>query len=309
MALWKTIRFGMVVTFTGLVIASASQWPNSSSEAQLPPTQSPSSPQNNPTLTAPDTSSSPIASDQLIVEMLKLGEVGRGDVVYALGSGDGRSVITAVQTFGAKRGVAVESDPDLISVSKANATKAGVADRVQFLQQDPYKTDFREASVVTLYTSSNEDSTLRSKLLKDLKPGTRIVSNSLVMGNWLPDKVISSTSSQQKLYYWVVPADISGDWHGDLEYVPGRSESYTIRFVQQFQQVKGDVIVKKQKYYLSKISLKGDRLTFSRTETIQGQQGTAIFNGRVEGDTLKGVIAAQWGPLAKNFPIVAKRAK
>ncbi len=229
----------MVGTLTGLVIASPSQWPNSSSEAQLPPTQSPSSPQNNPTLTAPDTSSSPIASDQLIVEMLKLGEVGRGDVVYALGSGDGQSVITAVQTFGAKRGVGVETNPDLINASKANATKAGVGDRVQFLQQDPYKTDFREASVVTLYTSPNEDSTLRSKLLKDLKPGTRIVSNSLVMGNWLPDKVISSTSSQQKLYYWVVPADISGDWHGDLEYVPGRSESYIIRFVQQFQQVKG----------------------------------------------------------------------
>jgi precorrin-6B methylase 2 len=301
--LWKAMSFGVLGTVALLVIASSNKGIN------LGNAQSPPAPTTNSPRSAQPNVSSP-TSEAVSTEMLKLAGVSSRDVVYHIGSGDGQLVIAAVKQFGAKRAVGIETSPDLISLSKENAQKAGVGDRIQFLQQDPYQADFREASVVTLHLKPDADLKLRTKLFKELKPGTRIVSNSLMMGDWLPDKVVPvpGTSSQQLLYYWMVPANIAGDWQGNLEYTPGRRQSYTIRFTQQFQRVKGDVLVNKQKYYISKIALRGSALTFSRTETIQGQRGIAEFNGRVEGDTLRGVIEVQWGPLSRNFPIVAKRS-
>jgi precorrin-6B methylase 2 len=306
--LWKAMSFGVLGTVALLVIASSNQGIGLGS-AQLPSAPTPPAPTPVSPRSAQPNVSSP-TSEAVSTEMLKLAGVASQDTVYHISSGDGQLVIAAVKQFGAKRGVGIEASPDLVSLSKENAQKAGVGDRVQFLQQEPSQANFREASVVTLDLKPDADLKLRTKLFKELKPGTRIVSNSLTMGDWLPDKVVPvpGTSSQQLLYYWVVPANVAGDWQGNLEYVPGRRQSYTIRFAQQFQRVKGDVLVNKQKYYISKIALKGNALTFSRTETIQGQRGIAEFKGRVEGDTLKGVIAVQWGPLSRNFPIVAKRS-
>ncbi|MGA7937023.1 MAG: class I SAM-dependent methyltransferase [Kovacikia sp.] len=303
MPLWKLIRFGTFGLLTLLVIDFPNPGVSFSENAPLMPAASPTS---SPIPKQPGVPSP--TADVVSVDMLKLAGVNSRDVVYHLGSGDGQTVIAAVKQFGAKRGVGVEVSRDLINLSKENAQKAGIADRVQFLQQDPYQTDFREASVITLHLKPDADLKLRSKLLNELKPGTRIVANALLMGDWMPDKVVPVPgASQQFLYFWVVPANIAGDWQGTLEYTPGRRQSYTIRFVQQFQRIKGDVVVNKQKYYISKITLRGDRLTFSRTETIQGQQGIAEFNGKIEGDTLKGVIEVQWGPLSRNFPIMANR--
>jgi SAM-dependent methyltransferase len=132
--------------------------------------------------------------------MLKLAKTTSSDVVYDLGSGDGRIPILAAKKFGA-RGVGVEIDADLIRKSNRNARKAGVADRVEFLQQDLFKTDLSEATVVTLYLSNSINMRLR-EILEKLKPGTRIVSHRFTFADWKPD-------AEQKLegtaiYLWTV---------------------------------------------------------------------------------------------------------
>jgi SAM-dependent methyltransferase len=118
--------------------------------------------------------------------MLKLARVTPSDVVYDLGSGDGRIVIAAAKKYGA-RGVGVELDPDLIKTATKNAMKAGVADKVTFLQADLFKTDLSDATVVTLYLSNSINRRLESILKQQLKPGARVVSHRFDMGDWKPE--------------------------------------------------------------------------------------------------------------------------
>jgi SAM-dependent methyltransferase len=145
--------------------------------------------------------------EEVVAEMLKLANVGKNDVVYDLGCGDGRIVITAAQKYGA-RGVGIDIDPERIKESNENARKAGVTDRVKFLQQDLFTTDFREATVVTLYLLPALNLKLRPKLLSELKPGTRIVSHAFDMGDWKPEKVVNVPGEEHErtVYFWVVPA-------------------------------------------------------------------------------------------------------
>jgi SAM-dependent methyltransferase len=127
--------------------------------------------------------------EKVVAEMLKVAKVGKDDILYDLGSGDGRIVITAAKEFGA-RGVGVDIDPALVREARENAVKAGVADKVKFIQQDLFETDIREATVVTLYLWPEINLRLRPKLLSDLKPGTRVVSHNHDMGDWKPQKTI-----------------------------------------------------------------------------------------------------------------------
>ena len=140
--------------------------------------------------------------ETVVEEMLKMAEVGKTDVVYDLGCGDGRIVITAAQKYGA-RGVGYDIDPQRISESNANAAKAGVTDRVKFSVQDLFTADFKEATVVTLYLLPEVNLRLRPKLLAELKPGTRIVSHAFDMGDWKPDK--TAEIDGRMIYFWVVP--------------------------------------------------------------------------------------------------------
>lgn len=139
----------------------------------------------------------------VVEEMLKLAAVTKTDVVYDLGSGDGRIVITAAKQYGA-RGVGVDIDSERVNEANLNAVQAGVADRVKFLQQDLFKTDLKEASVVTLYLLPAVNLKLRPKLLSELKPGTRVVSHSFDMGDWKPERTVQIQGSN--IYYWVIPA-------------------------------------------------------------------------------------------------------
>ena len=143
--------------------------------------------------------------EKVVAEMLKVAKVGKNDILYDLGSGDGRIVITAAKRFGT-RGVGVDVDPARIVEARQNAAKAGVADRVKFLQQDLFETDIREATVVTLYLLPEVNLRLRPKLLADLKPGTRVVSHNYDMGDWAPLKTLQLRVPQEHtIYYWVVP--------------------------------------------------------------------------------------------------------
>lgn len=277
----------------------------------LPSTATPSIGTPSTTISPSQTSSTYVPiPDATIAELLKLAGVTRDDVVYSLGSGDGRLTIAAVKTYGVRRSVGVETNPELVQLSNTNAQQAGVGSSAQFLQQDLVQADFRDASVVNLDASSDTALKLRARLLSELKPGTRIVARTPALGDWKPDKTITvpGASSPQTLYYWVVPERLAGDWKGRVEYATGRAQTYTLRFTQQFQQVKGDAIVEGKKYTIPNITLMGDRLTFNRTETIQGQQGIVQFNGRIEGDMLKGTAGVKWGILARNFPILAQRS-
>ncbi|WP_026099001.1 SAM-dependent methyltransferase [Kamptonema formosum] len=147
--------------------------------------------------------------DAVVEEMLKLAEVTGDDVLYDLGSGDGRIVITAAQKFGT-RGVGIEINPRLVQQSRENAQTAGVADRVKFSQQNLFEADLSEATVVTLYLLPEVNLKLRPKLLKQLKPGTRIVSHNYGMGDWKPERAVMlrEPAKQHYLFYWVVPETV-----------------------------------------------------------------------------------------------------
>jgi len=138
--------------------------------------------------------------------MLSLGNVRKNDVLYDLGSGDGRIVITAAQKFGT-RGVGIDIDPQRVKEANQNAQKAGVTDRVQFRQQDLFTTDLSNATVVTLYLLPEINLKLRPRLLSQLKPGTRIVSHAFDMGDWKPQKVVEVAG--ETIYYWTVPQKVS----------------------------------------------------------------------------------------------------
>lgn len=144
-----------------------------------------------------------VPTPQAVVdEMLRLANVQSNDLVYDLGSGDGRIVITAAQKYGA-RGIGIDINPERIREANENAEKAKVTDRVEFRQQDLFQTDFKDATVVTLYLLPALNVKLRPKLLRELKPGTRIVSHAFDMGEWKPEKVVEVEG--KTVYYWVVP--------------------------------------------------------------------------------------------------------
>ena len=141
--------------------------------------------------------------DRVVAKMLEVAKVGPKDVVYDLGSGDGRIVIAAAKKHGA-RGVGIDIDPQRVKEARANAEKAGVSKRVEFREGDLFTADISEANVVTLYLLSGVNLRLRPKLLAELKPGTRIVSHGFDMGDWTP--TASHTVGTSTVYYWVVPA-------------------------------------------------------------------------------------------------------
>ena len=143
---------------------------------------------------------------EVVVEILRLAGVGPGDVVYDLGSGDGRIVIAAARDFGA-RGVGIELDPDLVAESARNARRAGVAERTRFLRQDIFDADISEATVVTMYLSPEVNLRLRPKLLSQLKPGSRIVSHDFPIGDWQPARVVNFKGPERThvLSLWIVP--------------------------------------------------------------------------------------------------------
>lgn len=144
-----------------------------------------------------------VPTPQPVVDrMLAIAKVNRNDVVYDLGSGDGRLVIAAAQRYGA-RGVGIDINPKRIQQANANAQRAGVTQLVEFRQQDLFETDLSDATVVTLYLLPSVNLKLRPKLLQELQPGTRIVSHAFDMGDWEPQKV--EQVNGRTVYYWVVP--------------------------------------------------------------------------------------------------------
>ena len=155
-----------------------------------------------PALRTPDVIYVP--TPQVVVDgMLTMAGVKAGDILYDLGSGDGRIPITAVQKYGATRATGIDIDPQRIKEANENAQKAGVTDKVRFLNQDLFTANFKDATVITLYLLDSLNEKLRPKLLAELNPGTRIVSHSFRMGDWQPEK--TQTIDGRMIYFWTVP--------------------------------------------------------------------------------------------------------
>lgn len=173
--------------------------------------------------------------------MLSIANVGPRDYVVDLGSGDGRIVIAAAKRYHA-RALGIDYDRTLIAESRASATREGVADRVDFLHQDIFLADFRDATVVTMYLLPEVNLELRPRILFGLRPGTRVVSHDWDMADWEPDSrlVVPAPDKtvgllkQSTVYLWIVPARIAGYWRGTLA-GPGGEEPVVLDFAQRFQ--------------------------------------------------------------------------
>lgn len=252
-----------------------------------------------------------------VMEMLKLAKVTESDIVYDLGCGDGRIVITAAKEFGA-RGVGIDIDPQRIKESNENALEAGVTSRVKFLEQDLFQADISEATVVTLFLLPELNLKLRPKLFRELKPGTRILSHDFDMSDWKPDKtdrvpdvhVYFSDGSLFKrgatLNYWVVPANAAGLWRWAVP-TSSSPRHYTLHLSQKFQELSGKVNVQGRDKVIEDIRLAGERLTFGVRDEINGQTAVMRFSGRVRGNTISGSVKINGGSFDGSYNWTAKR--
>jgi len=240
----------------------------------------------------------------VVEEMLRIADVGKDDVVYDLGCGDGRIIIMAAEKMGA-RGVGVDIDPQRIEESRENAIKAKVTDRVRFLHQDLFEANISKATVVILYLTSDVNLKVRPKLLRELKPGTRVVSNDFDMEEWEPDKTLDVTSDYESytIYYWIVPANVTGTW----EWIMPASSGKERYILQLDQQVNGIVTVGATKMLIKDAKLRGDRLQFTMDQKVRGRIATMLFEGRVSSNSIEGSVELKSGSIAEKSKWVAKR--
>ena len=216
-------------------------------------------------------------------EMLNMAGVTSKDLIYDLGCGDGRIVIMAAKERGA-RGIGVDLDPQRIRESKENAEAAGISHLVRFFEQNLFDTDIRQATVVMIYLYPDVNLRLRPKLLRDLKPGTRIVSHSHTMGEWEDDA--TQTVEGHILHFFVIPANVTGTWRWDEP--DGRRASLSL--TQRFQKFKGTLVIGADTYPITDCSLRGETIFFRAERLIQGNQQAFSYEGQIGGDTIQGTI-------------------
>ena len=224
----------------------------------------------------------------LVTGMLDLAAVGDSDVVYDLGSGDGRIVIAAARR--GARGVGIELDPALVEESRASADTAGVGPRTEFRRADLFATDLRPATVVTLYLGRELNLRLRPVFLRHLRPGTRVVSQAFDMGDWQPDSVVTVRSREvaaTPIHLWVIPAPVAGRWAVTIGAPGAAAERLELTLSQRHQAVSGSANLDGTTIRLADIRLRGDSLAFSL--------GERRFAGRVLGDTARGSVTGAGG--------------
>jgi SAM-dependent methyltransferase len=226
-----------------------------------------------------------VPTPQVVVdEMLRLAAVGPADVVYDLGSGDGRIVITAARKFGARAAVGIELDDHLIYQSEESARQANLGARVKFLQQDFFKTDFSEATVVTLYLLPAVMRRLRERMLR-LKPGTRLVAHDFDFDDWKPDR---KTTIRKNVFLWIVPAPVGGQWQVRAA-VPGGDFAFGLELRQKYQELDGFARIEGQPGGLWEANLEGDHVKFVVVDSRdRDNEATLYFDGRASGDVMEG---------------------
>lgn len=211
----------------------------------------------------------------LVDKMLDMGKVTAKDYLIDLGSGDGRTVITAAKR-GAKA-LGIEYNPEMVELSKRNAAKEGVTDKASFAKADLFESDFSQATVITMFLLPDINLKLRPKIL-NLKPGTRIVSNSFTMGDWSSDDTVIAKDgciSYCTAYLWIVPAKVEGNWQladGEL----------TLK--QTYQMISGTLKSGGNTVQIANGKLNGDQITFNA--------GGSLYTGRVTSSGMEGTISS-----------------
>jgi hypothetical protein len=211
-------------------------------------------------------------NQKLVDKMLDLAKLTSSDFLMDLGSGDGRTVITA-----AKRGataLGIEYNPDMVELSRKNAEAAGVTAKAKFEKADLFETDFSKADVITMFLLPSINLKLRPKLL-DMKPGTRIASNSFDLGDWTPDETSSingeDCTSHCTAYFWIVPAKVDGEW---------QTPQGTLTLDQKYQMVSGRLVNGNVITPVTDGKLTGNRIAFTA--------GGTRYSGVVDGATIAG---------------------
>jgi hypothetical protein len=222
--------------------------------------------------------------------MLRIANVGPGDFVVDLGSGDGRIVITAAKLFGA-RGFGVDLDPERIKESLENAKVAGVDGRALFYQRNVFDTKFSEATVVTMYLLPSVNLKLRPRLLAELNPGTRVVAHDFDMGEWKPDLTTTVRGHNSTVYFWVIPAKVDGRW--DLRIAnPKDAQSHDLEIRQAFQEITVSAFSAGKKHAVREERLDGERIGFVWVDDDDYVKRYR-FEGRVSGNTMEGTVRGE----------------
>lgn len=232
-------------------------------------------------------------------EMLRLAAVTPDDVVFDLGSGDGRIVIAAARDYGA-RGVGIDIDPALVRESSENARRAGVAERTEFRASDIFAVNLKDATVVTMYLLSGLVAKLEPKLLAELKPGTRIVAHDYGFPKWQPDRTVR-ISKTYMLY--VVPAKVGGAWRIDAPLTRGRE--FLLDLQQQYQAVHGGVRVQGGFLPAFEARVDGKKISFVLVDDDMSYR----FEGIAHGDVMEGVVRYGYGPKSEEQRWRAQRVK
>ena len=227
--------------------------------------------------------------DEVVDKMLDMAEVKSGERLVDLGSGDGKIAIAAAKRGAIARGI--EFNPDMVALSRRKASEAGV--KVDLQQGDIFKSDFRNADVVTMYLLPSLNEKLRPILLK-MKPGTRVASHQFLMGDWNPDETVSLGTRQAHL--WIVPAQLGGRWQVQIN---GHDDPIAMRLDQRYQVLEGAAQMNGRPAAVNDARVRGTDVTFT---LVDADGAKHRFEGRAEGSKrLRGEVIAQAGGRRQSF--------
>jgi len=229
----------------------------------------------------------------LVERMLDMAKVAAGDVVYDLGSGDGRLVIAAAGR--GARGVGIEYEAWLVERSRAAADSANVGERVSFIHGDIFDHEVTDASVVMLYLGADFNVRMRPRLLEQLRPGARVVSHGFHMGDWRPDgeETVGSGAGRATLFFWVIPARVDGFWSLEVE---GLATS-TLEFQQEFQMLQGEL---RRGSFVRRVDegrVDGKGFRFSAVDRLGTRDTPLEFSGSLVDGRIEGIVRGppEWG--------------
>jgi predicted O-methyltransferase YrrM len=215
--------------------------------------------------------------NNVVQRMLEMAQVRSDDYVIDLGSGDGRVLVAAAKTHGA-RGFGVDIDPERVKEARQNAQTAGVADRVEFRQQNLFETPIREATVLTMYLMPDVNLKLRPRVLSELRPGTRVVSHDFDMKDWKPDQ--RTSVGRSKVYMWIVPAKVEGRWTVQTD----DGQSLALDLKQRYQEIEGTATLDGRALPIRQGRVRGAQISFA----IATGQGRAIhYTGQIVGNMIQ----------------------
>jgi len=252
-----------------------------------------------------------VSPPEIVDRMMRMAEVGAGDFLIDLGSGDGRIVIAA-----AKRGaqaLGVDLDPELVRRATENAAAAGVAARTRFEIRDIFATDLSKASVVAFYLLPEFNAKLLPRLMR-LRPGTRIVSHDGGIADWPPDERLELRVPEKAVgiggistvELWIVPADVRGRWRSE---VPEHGGRWTFDVAQRFQSLDVDVRADGRELFVRASRLRGDEIKLAVSGVVGAHAWNQLFEGRIENDRIEGVVRISDGEQTRTYPWKAQRLK